>query len=165
MPGSGKTTFADLLGKKLGIAVHHLDRHYFLANWEIRPREEFLKAQQEMVESEAWIIEGNSIATLEMRFSKADVVLYFNLPRYVCLWRVFKRPFHHNKSINDIPDGCSKGDISWSLLKYLWNFNSEKRASIEELKKKYPNVDFRMIASSKEADRFLKEYEKCSILM
>lgn len=163
LPGSGKSTFADQLGKKLGLPVHHLDRHYFLAHWEIRPRDQFLAAQQEMVDGDAWVIEGNSIATLEMRFQRADVILYFNLPRYLCLWRVFKRPFHHDKTIKDIPEGCSKSDISWSLLKYLWHFDAEKRAHIEELKKKYPLVDFREIKSAKEAVQFLKECENASV--
>lgn len=156
LPGSGKSTFAHKLGKKLGIAVHHLDKHYFLAQWEIRNRDEFLAAQQEMVDGETWIIEGNSIATLEMRFARADVVIYFHLPRYLCLWRVFKRPFRHDKSILDIPEGCSKSDISWTLLKYLWTFHKEKKERIEELKSKYPHVDFHVFQSSTDAENFLE---------
>lgn len=108
LPGSGKSTFASRLGKILNIPVHHLDRHYFLANWEIRDREEFLQVQQAMVAGECWIIEGNSIASLQMRFAKADLVIYFRFPRLICLWRVLKRTFWHDKSLLDTPEGCSK---------------------------------------------------------
>lgn len=154
LPGSGKSTFADRLGKILNIPVHHLDRHFFVENWKERDRQEFLSIQQTMVDQECWIIEGNSIASLEMRFARADVVIYFHFTRFVCLWRVFKRLFIHDKTILDIPDGCSK-NVSWRLLKYLWGFNKEKKERIEELKKKYPDVDFYIFGNSKSLERYI----------
>jgi hypothetical protein len=42
------------------------------------------------------------------------------------------------------------------LLKYLWNFKKEKTQRIEELRKKYPHVDFRAFRSSKEADKYIE---------
>lgn len=30
--------------------------------------------------------------------------------------------------------------INWELLKYTWNFDKEKRARIEELREKYPQI-------------------------
>ena len=55
---------------------------------------------------ERWIIDGNSTKSLEMRYSKADLVLYFNYPRYLCYWRIFKRLFYKNKLIDDRAEGC-----------------------------------------------------------
>jgi len=52
IPGSGKSTFANKLGRKLNIAVHHLDKHYFVAKWKTRDRNEFLVAQQAMLDKE-----------------------------------------------------------------------------------------------------------------
>jgi adenylate kinase family enzyme len=155
LPGSGKSTFADKLAKILRITVHHLDKHYFVAGWQIRQREEFLQTLDTLVSESEWIIEGNSIATLETRFAKADVVIYFAFSRFLCLWRVLKRPFSHDKTILDIPEGCSKG-ISWSLLKYLWTFKKEKREKIEELKAKYPYVDFHTFHSPKCVEEYMQ---------
>lgn len=159
LPGSGKSTFANKLGKMLNIPTHHLDRHYFIAKWKMRPRHEFLAVQKEMIQEDSWIIEGNSIATLEMRFARADTVIYFHLPRYLCLWRIFKRPFDHDDSLLDIPEGCSKNGMNWSLLKYLWTFDKQKNAKISELKMNYPDVEFHVFKSSIDAEKFLKKME------
>lgn len=159
LPGSGKSTFANKLGKILNIPTHHLDRHYFIAKWKIRDRNEFLAVQKKMILEDSWIIEGNSIATLEMRFARADTVIYFRLPRYLCLWRIFKRPFHYDKSLLDIPDGCSKSGMNWNLLNYLWTFDVEKNKRISELKMNYPHVDFHIFRNSADAENFLKKME------
>lgn len=157
LPGSGKSTFAAKLGKALKIPVHHLDRHMFVAGGKKRDKQEFLAIQKTMLNEESWIIEGCSISTLEMRFKRADTVIYFHLPRLLCMWRALKRVFIHDKTLCDTADGCSKV-ISWEILKYIWNFDKEKRAGIEEFKKKYPHVDFRIFRSSKDAGRYLKKY-------
>lgn len=155
LPGSGKSTFADKLGKKLNLPVHHLDRYFFVANWKERDRDEFLNWQQSRVNEEEWILEGNSIASLEMRFKRADTIIYFKLPRYVCFWRVFMRPFFHDASIIDIPDGCTK-NVSFRLLKYLWQFDSEKKEKIQELRSKYPDVKFYTFTNREDIFKFLK---------
>jgi adenylate kinase family enzyme len=155
LPGSGKSTFAHRLGKILNIPVHHLDRLFFVAKWEARKTEEFLALKENVLKEDSWIIEGNSIKTLERRFAKADVAIYFCLPRYLCLWRVFKRRFFPDRELADTPTGCAKS-ARWILLKYLWTFDKEKRASIEELKQKYPHVQFYLFRKPKDAETFLE---------
>lgn len=155
LPGSGKSTFAAKLGKILNIPVHHLDKHYFEANWKARKREEFLATQQAMVNEEVWIIDGNSIATLE-RFAKAEEVIYFHFPRYFCLWRLLKRAFFPDQTLADSAEGCSKSRISWELLLYLWNFDNEKKEWIQELRQKYPHVDFHIFRSAMDADQYIE---------
>jgi len=90
LPGSGKSTFAKRLGKILGVPVHHLDKHMFDGLTK-RDKQEFLSIKEALVNEESWIIEGCSFSTLEMRFSRADTVIYFHLPRWLCLWRVLRR--------------------------------------------------------------------------
>ena len=149
LPGSGKSTFANKLGRLLGIPVHHLDRHMFEPNGKKRDKQEFVSMQKAIVDEESWIIEGCSFSTFEMRFARADVVIYFFLPRTLCFWRMLKRIFNYEKSFG----GLRK--ITWELVKYTWNFDREKRARIEELAKKYPTLDFRIFKSQKEADQYL----------
>lgn len=84
-PGSGKSTFALWLHKQTGIPLHHLDRHFYIHNWIERDYEEFLAIQQSIVENEEWIVDGNSTKSFEMRYSHADMCLYFNFPRIVCV--------------------------------------------------------------------------------
>ncbi len=155
LPGSGKSTFGAKLGKVLNIPVHHLDRHMFVAGGKKRDRQEFLSIQKAMIDEESWIIEGCSLSTLEMRFAQASTVIYFRFPRLLCVWRVCKRLFFPDKTLRDTADGCSKV-VSWEILAYIWNFDKEKKGIIEDLKKKYPHVDFCVFTCSKDADGYMK---------
>jgi len=154
IPGSGKSTFAAKLSKILNIPVHHLDRHMFETYGKKKDKQELLSIQQAMVNEESWIVEGCSLSTLETRFMRANTVIYFHLPRLLCVWRVFKRQFLYDKALSET--GCTRM-VNWKLLKYIWNFDKEKRAGIAELRQKYAHVGFQIFKNSKEADKYLKE--------
>ena len=47
--------------------------------------------------------------------------------------------------------------LFWEILKYMWTFESEKREGVEQLRKEYPEVDFRIFTCSKDADNYIKE--------
>ena len=61
--GVGKSTFARRLGELTGIEVTHLDRLFWRPGWVEAPTEEFSEAQQQVVQNEKWIIEGNYTGT------------------------------------------------------------------------------------------------------
>lgn len=156
-PGSGKSTFAFWLHRKTGIPLHHLDRHFYVENWVERKNEEFLAIQRDIVERDAWIVDGNSIRSLEMRYARADVCLYFNYPKLICLWRILKRMFHRDGAIDDRAEGCKEG-VTWKLVRYMWTFEKRVRDQIRELRQKYPGVKFIEIQDD-EALRQLKNLE------
>jgi len=149
LPGSGKSTFAAKLGKLLNIPVHHLDKHMFEPDGKKRDKQEFISIQKAILDEESWIVEGCSFSTFEMRFAKTDTLIYFHFPRSVCIWRIFKRLFNHNKAFGGLRA------VNWGILKYIWNFDKEKRERIEELKKKYPHVNFLIFSSQSNADNYL----------
>jgi len=150
LPGSGKSTFAANLGRILNIPVHHLDKHMFEPNGKKRDKQEFIAIQKALIDEKAWIVEGCSFSTYEMRFAKAEIVIYFHFSRLVCFLRLFKRLFNYQKDFG----GLRK--INWELLNYIWNFDKEKRARIEELREKYPQTEFCIFKSQKDADFFLQ---------
>ncbi len=153
IPGSGKSTIANQLGKKLKIPVYHLDRYFFVANWVERDEKEFLQIQKELVEKETWIIDGNALSSLEMRYSKADLVFYFRFNRLLCLWRIFKRLFAKNPEISDRADGCSE-TLRFRLIRYLWGFDKRVRELLKILKQKYPQTAYQEIRNAKEWETF-----------
>jgi adenylate kinase family enzyme len=149
LPGSGKSTFAVQLGTILNIPVHHLDKHMFEPDGKKRDKQEFIAIQRALIDEKAWIVEGCSFSTYEMRFAKADIVIYFHFSRLVCFLRLFKRLFNYQKEFGGLRQ------INWEILKYIWSFDKEKRARIEELSRKYPQTNFRIFKTQKEADFFL----------
>jgi adenylate kinase family enzyme len=150
LPGSGKSTFASKLGKRLGIPVHHLDRHMFEPDGKKRDKHEFIAIQQAILNEEAWVVEGCSFSTFEMRFAKADVFIYFHFSRLVCFMRLFKRVFNYKKDFGGLRA------VTWEILQYTWNFDKEKRKRIEELQKKYPQTEFLIFRNQQDADLYLK---------
>lgn len=156
IPGSGKSTFATKLSSLLNIPAFHLDKYFYVENWQERNTAEFLQIQQELVEKESWIIDGNALRSLKMRFSQADTALYFKFNRLVCLWRVFKRLFFKNTQIADRADGCIE-KVHMRLIRYLWNFNKRVDPVIQELRKAYPNVIFCEIKNKKDIKTFLQK--------
>ncbi len=150
--GSGKSTFATNLCNALSLApLYHLDKYFFTNNWVERDYEEFLSIQQSFVDQDAWIIDGNAIRSLEMRYSKADMVLYFNYPLWLCYYRVFKRRLVKNSGIADRAFGCDER-ISLKLLKYMWTFGARVNAKIMYLRDKYPKVKFVEIKNDDELE-------------
>jgi adenylate kinase family enzyme len=153
-PGSGKSTFALRLHKHTKIPLHHLDKHFFESNWVERNYQEFLEIQQAIVGGESWIIDGNSTRSLEMRYSRADLVLYFNYSLPLCYWRTFKRLFDKNPEIDDRAPDCQE-TVSFKLLRYMWRFEKRVETQMQIFNDTYHQVKFIEIKS----DRDLRKLE------
>jgi len=155
-PGSGKSTFAFFLSKTLKLPLYHLDKHFFIADWIEKNYEEFLEIQKSIVANSSWIIDGNSTKSFEIRYSKADLVLYFNYPKWLCYYRIFKRLFYKNPFINDRAPGCYEL-ITWSLLRYIWSFETRVIDTITILRTKYPQTPFIEIKNDIDLSQLKKE--------
>jgi adenylate kinase family enzyme len=159
IPGSGKSTFAVRLAKILQLPVFHLDKYFFKEGWKERDYNEFLEIQQSLVEKDSWIIDGNAAKSFEVRYSRADVVLYFRFNRLLCLWRIFKRLMLKDPHISDRAEGCSER-VRFILIKYLWGFEKRVHESVKQLKMRYPNVEFYEIRNDKELEGVFKKLTK-----
>ncbi|MCC2646792.1 MAG: hypothetical protein K0R02_857 [Rickettsiaceae bacterium] len=148
-PGSGKSTLASKIHKSTQIALYHLDKFFYHKDWVEINYDDFLAKQKSIVKKPTWIIDGNNLKSLEMRYSQSDLVCYFNLPRAVCFFRIIKRFFYKDNTIDDRPYGC-KEKIDLKLLRYMWNFENRVTEKINYLKNKYPHVKFFEINSDKD---------------
>jgi adenylate kinase family enzyme len=159
IPGSGKSTFAVHLGSRLNLPVFHLDKYFFIKDWQERDYEEFLQIQRGLVEKNAWIIDGNATRSLEMRFSRADSVLYFRFNRFLCLWRIFKRLVFKDHRISDRAEGCSE-NVRLRLIPYLWGFDQRVRLNIQNLRKQYPDALFHELRNQKDLELVMESTAK-----
>ena len=132
--GSGKTTVALALHEKLQLPQYHLDQYYWLPHWERPALEEFIEKHRELCTQEQWILDGSYMATLPERIDNADVIIYLDIPRYLCIWRVFKRSLlNHGKSTPDTPAGCKQYLFSRKFISFLgwvWSYNKRYRVDI-----------------------------------
>lgn len=156
-PGSGKSTFAFQIHKKTNLPLYHLDKYFYTHNWVERNYKEFLSLQQELVDQDQWIIDGNCTKSFLMRWQRADIVIYFHYPRMLCYWRVVKRLFFKDQVIDDRAVGC-KEKVSWRLLTYMWSFNNRVKIRINTLKQIFPETSFIEIRNDQELNCFIREF-------
>ena len=90
-PGAGKTTFSEKLRDKTGLPLFYLDAIWHKPDRTHISRDEFDARLGELLEGEAWIIDGNYSRTLERRIAACDTVFLFDLPTEVCLAGVIDR--------------------------------------------------------------------------
>ena len=153
-PGAGKSTLALKLHSTLGLPLYHLDRHFFTHRWTKRNYDDFMRIQHELVNQESWIIDGNCTRSLETRYRRSDVCIYFNFPRRRCLLGIFKRLLHKDPAIQDRAQDCYE-KITWELISYLWTFEIRVHDAIANLCTQYPHVMFIEVRRQEDLDRLI----------
>ena len=138
--GSGKSTFSRELGRVTGIPVIHLDREYWRPGWEETPKDEWKARVADMLEGERWIMDGNFGGTREMRMQAADTIIFLDLPRRVCLYRILKRTLkYYGRSRPDMAEGCPER-LDLEFVMWVWNYKHRSRkrllAELEGLEEK-----------------------------
>lgn len=154
-PGSGKSTYAKTLSERLQLPLYHLDKIFFTHDWEKQDNEIFMQQQKDIIEKDQWIIDGNSSQSFELRYPRTDVILYFDMPRWLCFWRIFKRCITKDISIDDRAPNCPE-TVSWPLLVYTWNYDSRAYCRLLPLRVQYPNIPFIEVRSGKDLEQISK---------
>jgi adenylate kinase family enzyme len=128
--GSGKSTFAARLGARLKLEVIHLDSCYWQAGWQETPKAEWQAKVAEMIAREAWLMDGNYSGTLELRLRACDTVIFLDLPRTLCLWRVVKRALMYwGKVRPDMAAGCPE-QLNFEFVQWIWQYPRRTRPKV-----------------------------------
>lgn len=90
-PGSGKSTVADILRERLSCPVVHLDELFWLPGWQVSDPFEFHEAVGAATAEASWVVEGNYQLVRQPFLSRADRVIWLDLPLSLCLLRLIRR--------------------------------------------------------------------------
>jgi adenylate kinase family enzyme len=156
--GAGKTRFARRLGEITGLPVVHLDSLYWSPGW-VEPDKDAWKRQvQRLIGRERWILDGNYGGTLDLRLAACDTVIFLDLPRVVCLWRVVRRSMAHGgRARADLPDGCPER-LSAEFLWWVWSYPGRRRSKIlARLRSLRPDQRAVVLTSTASVERYLGE--------
>jgi adenylate kinase family enzyme len=128
--GAGKSTFARRLGQLLRIEVIHLDALYWNAGWVETPKPVWAETVAELVQRDAWIMDGNYSGTFDIRLKACDAVIFLDMPRLICLWRVLKRlVIYRKRNRPDMAAGCRE-KLNGEFLLWIWNYPKRTRPKI-----------------------------------
>lgn len=129
--GGGKTTLALEMGRRLGLPVVHLDRHFWRPGWKETPGPEWRESHRRLTAGDAWILDGNYGGTMEDRFRRSDAVVFLDLPRTTCLLGVFARSIRHlGRTRADLTDGCPERLPDREFLDFVWRYPSKFRPAV-----------------------------------
>lgn len=125
--GSGKSTLARQIGDRLGIEVIHLDALFWRPGWVETPREEWRQIQSSLVKRRRWVMDGNYGGTIDLRLAAADAIVFLDLPRTLCLWRVLTRRVRFaGRSRPDMGPGCEER-LTWEFVRWVWTYPATRR--------------------------------------
>jgi adenylate kinase family enzyme len=158
--GSGKSTLARNLGQRLGLPVVHLDVLHYLPGWKRASLADFRARVTDAHRGQAWISEGNFASwTFDIRLPRAEALIMLEQPRWLCLWRVFRRAALERENRTDLPDGCSE-QIDRDLLEYIWNYEKVGRPEIEAARRDHgPSVPVLRLRRNREVAAFLSSLQ------
>lgn len=163
--GAGKSTFARRLSEKTGLEVIHLDQLYWKPNWVETPKGEWQEIVKEIIEGDEWILDGNFGSTMEMRIEACDTVIFLEMPRFVCVYRIFKRVAkYRNKTRPDMAEGCNE-KFDLKFFGWIWNFEQTAKPRIKKLLDKFQNEKTIIrLKSKREVEKFFAHYSEHSVL-
>jgi adenylate kinase family enzyme len=150
--GSGKTTLARELGAVLGLPVFHLDSVVWQPGWRKTPRVEQRELEARLVTGERWIIDGVS----DQIRGAADLVVFLDQPRRICLYRSFKRNIPYLfRSRPELPERCPEILIAHRLIMIVLRFPGRLRARL--LAEADTSNRYRVVRSAADRERLLRE--------
>lgn len=136
--GSGKSTLARELGAATGLPVFHLDKLFWEPGWRKPDEADFRRRLDEVVASPEWIIDGNYSRTMRPRLERSDTIVYFDLPRLLCMWSVVRRRLASRRGEirQDLPADCPD-KLDAAFFWWIWSYRRRSRqktiALLEEL--------------------------------
>ena len=155
--GSGKSTLARQLGEKLKLPVVHLDQLFWRPGWVSISKDEFDRVHEAALAEEKWIMDGNFDRTIPRRLERCDTVIYLDFSRFACLMGVLKRVLTtYGKVRPDMGEGCPER-IDLDFLKWVWNFNKNKRERNYRLLKEAEGVQVIILKNRRMVKKFLSE--------
>lgn len=154
-PGAGKSTFSRKLRDKTGLPLFYLDMIWHKPDKTNITREEFHEKLEEIMEKDAWIIDGNYQRTLEIRLQTCDTVFFLDYPVEVCLEGASSRI------------GTEREDLPWvetefdeEFRQFIVDFPKEQLQQMYELLEKYKQEkEWIIFRNREEADRFWEEFK------
>ena len=149
-PGSGKSTFSRALSQITGLPLTHLDMLYWNADKTTVERSVFIERLSEVLQKDAWLIDGNYSSTMELRMQECDTVFFLDYPADICLQGVKDR---QGKPRPDMPWVETEEDTEF--LEYIQNFYKENRPQVLELLQKYSHKTIYIFQNRREAHMFL----------
>lgn len=162
--GSGKSYLTRELSAITGMPLVHLDVEFWGPDWQAPSKEAWRKKNEALIAEDAWIIDGlcNHGGTVELRFAAADLVIFLDISRLVCLMGVIRRNGTRRTDTTQYLYERFDGRFL-SLCRGIWTFPWTRGRAIMALHERYPGTPFLRIRGRRRMKRLLASWrDECA---
>jgi adenylate kinase family enzyme len=101
-------------------------------------------------------MDGNYGRTIATRMAAADTIIFLDLPRLVCTWRIMKRQIRYaGRTRPDSAAGCPER-LTWEFVSWVWTYPSRRRPEmLQRLDGVRSTKTVIVLKSQREVDDFL----------
>ena len=133
--GAGKSTLAVKMGNMFGLPIVHLDKIWWLPDWQSRSEQDFDELLYAELAKTDWIIEGNYLRTFKTRLEYSDFCIFLDYDTELCIQSVYKRVEKYKGATRpDMTDGCHE-QVDDEFKNWILSFKANVRPSmLSELK-------------------------------
>ncbi|MFJ2867694.1 AAA family ATPase [Kitasatospora sp. NPDC087314] len=124
-PGAGKTTLGRRLAERLACPHHELDAYFWHHGWTRADSDRFRAAATELAAGETWIVDGQYHDAHPALASRADTVIWLDVPLGVALRRVARRTLRRLVTRSGLWNG-NRETLGSALGLLVWTVRSHR---------------------------------------
>lgn len=156
--GAGKSTLAVEMSKLFSLPVVHLDKIWWLPNWQNRTADEFDALLDIELNKSSWIIDGNYKRTFPHRLKFADFCIFLDYSTKLCINSVKERLYKYSGTTrHDMTEGCEER-IDDEFQEWIKSFNETVRPKMIEYLKN-SNVSYKIFTTREETAQWLNTFK------
>jgi len=164
--GSGKTTVAVAIAEALDCPRLELDSVFHQPDWTPLPDDDFRAVARGFVEQDRWVVDGNytSLGVLDLVWSRADTVVWLDMPKRVVMQRVIRRTLRRAIKREELWNG-NREPISnftkWApeenIIRWAWTrYDHTKEKYADRMNDRmWSHLDFARLRSRSELVKFI----------
>lgn len=159
MCGSGKSTLATRLATRIGGPHIELDALYHVADWGVRPPDEFRRLVDEATEGAAWVADGIYPEVDDLLWARADTVIWLDYSFRLVMGRLIRRTIHRITTGERVCNGNRlrfTDELRESVILYAARHFASYRQECAAQIAAHPNVCAHRFAAPDELERWLE---------
>jgi len=103
--GSGKSTTARLIADRLNVPYIEIDALFWKPNWTESTETELNDKLTQTLAAEAWVLDGNYARTVPIKWQRAQMIVWLDLPYWLIMYQVITRTLRRSLQQEELWSG------------------------------------------------------------
>jgi adenylate kinase family enzyme len=166
--GSGKSTVSAAIAQAIGGAHIEVDGLYHQPGWTELPADQLRAAVDERTRGDRWVVDGNYSVVTDLVWSRADTVVWLDLPRSLVMRQVVARTLRRLVAREELWNRnrerwreVLRVDPQRSIIRWAWTTHGEsvERFTARLADPRWAQLDVARLRSRSAVDAFLADLD------